>query len=188
MTPMTEPNGICTADFKGQFKTRDGVYCYPLTLVDGFSRYLLACQGRRSAIAYRPAHRTSRTQRDVRAVVGIRELLVRTRTRWIVHIRTLLRRDGLRLAPGRAELFGTRVNDVPLSPELAARIAPVLALLAPLNVQIAGLDSQVSRCAREDERTRRLMTVLGVGPVTVVVFVATIDQVARFRNAHQLER
>lgn len=48
LTAMTEPNGIWTADFKGQFKTRDGVYCYPLTLVDGFSRYLLACQGLRS--------------------------------------------------------------------------------------------------------------------------------------------
>ena len=45
---MTEPNEIWTADFKGQFKTRDGAYCYPLTLVDGYSRYLLACQGRRS--------------------------------------------------------------------------------------------------------------------------------------------
>ena len=45
LTPMTEPNAIWTADFKGQFKTRDGVYCYPLTLVDGYSRYLLACQG-----------------------------------------------------------------------------------------------------------------------------------------------
>jgi putative transposase len=48
LTPMTEPNGIWTADFKGQFKTRDGLYCYPLTLVDGYSRYLLACQGLRS--------------------------------------------------------------------------------------------------------------------------------------------
>jgi len=48
LTPMTEPNGIWTADFKGHFKTRDGRYCYPLTLVDGFSRYLLACQGLRS--------------------------------------------------------------------------------------------------------------------------------------------
>lgn len=137
--------------------------------------------------AYRPAHRTSQTQRDVRAVVGIRELLVRTRTRWIIHIRTLLRRDGLRLAPGRAELFVARVNDVALSPTLAAQIAPVLTLLAPLNVQITELDSQVSNCAHEDERTRRLMTVPGVGPLTAVVFIATIDQVARFRNAHQLE-
>ena len=32
-------------DFKGQFKTGDGVYCYPLTVSDGYSRYLLCCQG-----------------------------------------------------------------------------------------------------------------------------------------------
>jgi transposase InsO family protein len=43
-TPMTAPNTIWTADFKGQFRTRDGQYCFPLTVVDGFSRYLLACQ------------------------------------------------------------------------------------------------------------------------------------------------
>ena len=43
-TPMTEPNQIWTADFKGQFRTRDGVYCYPLTVVDGYSRFLLGCQ------------------------------------------------------------------------------------------------------------------------------------------------
>ena len=45
LIPMTAPNGTWTADFKGQFKTRDGVYCYPLTIVDGFSRYLLTCHG-----------------------------------------------------------------------------------------------------------------------------------------------
>jgi putative transposase len=45
LIPMTAPNGTWTADFKGHFKTRDGVYCYPLTIVDGCSRYLLACQG-----------------------------------------------------------------------------------------------------------------------------------------------
>jgi putative transposase len=39
------PNSIWSADFKGQFKTRDGIYCYPLTVQDGFSRFLLACQG-----------------------------------------------------------------------------------------------------------------------------------------------
>ena len=38
------PNDLWTADFKGQFKTGDGVYCYPLTVADGFSRYLLGCQ------------------------------------------------------------------------------------------------------------------------------------------------
>jgi transposase InsO family protein len=47
-TPMNAPNEIWTADFKGQFRTRDAIYCYPLTVVDGFSRFLLACQGLRS--------------------------------------------------------------------------------------------------------------------------------------------
>ena len=44
LTGFTEPNRIWTADFKGQFRTRDGVYCYPLTIQDGYSRFLLACQ------------------------------------------------------------------------------------------------------------------------------------------------
>jgi putative transposase len=35
-TPMTAPNEIWTADFKGQFRTRDGAYCYPLTVVVKF--------------------------------------------------------------------------------------------------------------------------------------------------------
>src|SRR5688572_2649708 len=44
--PVTqEPNDLWTADFKGHFKTRDGVYCYPLTVADQHTRYLLACQG-----------------------------------------------------------------------------------------------------------------------------------------------
>ena len=39
------PNDLWCADYKGQFKTGDGVYCYPLTVTDGFSRFLLGCQG-----------------------------------------------------------------------------------------------------------------------------------------------
>lgn len=39
------PNAIWTVDFKGQFRTGDGCWCYPLTVVDYASRYLLGCQG-----------------------------------------------------------------------------------------------------------------------------------------------
>lgn len=42
------PNDVWTTDFKGQFRTRDGRLCYPLTLVDCFSRYLLRCDAYRS--------------------------------------------------------------------------------------------------------------------------------------------
>jgi putative transposase len=38
------PNDVWSADFKGEFRTGDGIYCYPLTVTDNFSRYLLQCQ------------------------------------------------------------------------------------------------------------------------------------------------
>lgn len=38
------PNDCWSADFKGQFRTGDGIYCYPLTVTDNYSRYLLGCQ------------------------------------------------------------------------------------------------------------------------------------------------
>ncbi|ABX34053.1 integrase, catalytic region [Delftia acidovorans SPH-1] len=37
-----QPNGVWSADYKGQFKTADGHWCYPLTIMDHASRYLLA--------------------------------------------------------------------------------------------------------------------------------------------------
>jgi transposase InsO family protein len=37
------PNALWTADFKGEFKTCDGRYCYPLTIIDDASRFVLAC-------------------------------------------------------------------------------------------------------------------------------------------------
>ena len=43
LAPITRPNEVWTTDFKGEFRTGDGAYCYPLTLRDGFSRYVLRC-------------------------------------------------------------------------------------------------------------------------------------------------
>lgn len=42
---VDKPNDSWSVDFKGQFKTGDGQYLYPLTVTDNHSRYLLACQG-----------------------------------------------------------------------------------------------------------------------------------------------
>jgi putative transposase len=39
------PNDLWTADFKGQFRTRNGIYCYPLTIADQHTRYLLCVHG-----------------------------------------------------------------------------------------------------------------------------------------------
>jgi putative transposase len=42
---IVAPNQVWCADFKGQFRMGNGRYCYPLTVTDAFSRYLLGCHG-----------------------------------------------------------------------------------------------------------------------------------------------
>jgi len=42
---LAAPNVLWTIDFKGQFKTGDGAWCYPLTILDSCPRYVLGCQG-----------------------------------------------------------------------------------------------------------------------------------------------
>jgi putative transposase len=39
------PNKVWSADFKGQFRTKDGKLCYPLTITDNCSRFVLLCRG-----------------------------------------------------------------------------------------------------------------------------------------------
>jgi len=53
----TEPNDLWAADFKGHFRTGDGIYCYPLTISDQHSRYLLTCHSLRNVqtVGARPA-------------------------------------------------------------------------------------------------------------------------------------
>jgi transposase InsO family protein len=41
----TGPNEVWCIDYKGQFRLGDGSYCYPLTVTDQFSRYILGCEG-----------------------------------------------------------------------------------------------------------------------------------------------
>ena len=40
-----EPNDLWCADYKGQFKMKNGRYCYPLTVTDAHSRFILLCDG-----------------------------------------------------------------------------------------------------------------------------------------------
>jgi putative transposase len=40
-----DPNGLWCADYKGEFMLGNKQYCYPLTITDYRSRYLLACEG-----------------------------------------------------------------------------------------------------------------------------------------------
>lgn len=44
LSEAAAPNDLWCADFKGEFKTGDGRYCYPLTVTDQASRMILACE------------------------------------------------------------------------------------------------------------------------------------------------
>jgi len=53
-TPLQDvkrSNGLWCADYKGEFKLGNRQYCYPLTISDYHSRYLLACEGQASTKA-----------------------------------------------------------------------------------------------------------------------------------------
>jgi transposase InsO family protein len=45
LTQCDRPNAVWSVDFKGHFGLGDGTRCHPLTVSDGFSRYLLRCEG-----------------------------------------------------------------------------------------------------------------------------------------------
>lgn len=62
-TVAGEPNAVWTADFKGEFRLGTGPYCYPLTVLDAHSRYLLGChaldstRGRDTMVVFRQLFR-----------------------------------------------------------------------------------------------------------------------------------
>lgn len=136
--------------------------------------------------AFRPAHRTSDRQRHVRAQLAVREAMVRTRSRYISLISTLLRRDGLRIrSSGYAPSFLKRLASLELPAALREEVAPLLVLLQSLNEQIKRADEELARLAEGDEVLARLRTVPGVGVVTATSFVSTLDDASRFAGAKE---
>jgi transposase len=137
--------------------------------------------------AFRRAHRLSDARRHVRAELAVREALVRTRTRYIALAKALVRRDGLRVASGESERVVARLAELELSPTLAGELAPLVALFGPLNAEIAAADNRIAQLTAADPAVTLLTTAPGVGPITASALVATIDDITRFRSAHEFE-
>ncbi|MBO6884558.1 MAG: IS110 family transposase [Marivita sp.] len=62
-------------------------------------------------------------------------------------------------------------------------LLPLISVHANVCGELDGLDRRVRQLAREDETTRRLMTVPGIGVVTALTFRHKIDDPSRFRSA-----
>ena len=52
--------------------------------------------------------------------------------------------------------------------------------------EISNLDRQLLRLAREDDNSRRLMTVPGIGPITALAFWAAIEDPTRFKRSRSV--
>jgi transposase len=136
--------------------------------------------------AYRRAHRTSDKQRHIRAQLAVRDTLVRTRAKCMSLIGSLARREGYRVPTGYPEGFVARVEKLELPDLLALEITPLLTVMRVLSEQIKEADKKLAEIVRDDAVVNRLCSVPGVGPVTAVTYVATLDEVSRFSDAKQV--
>jgi transposase len=136
--------------------------------------------------AYRAIHRVSDAQRHVRADLAVRDAVVRTRTRYVALIKAAVRREGLRLTQGDPERTAAKLAAAPLPEATARELAPLVALLEPVNAAIADADRRLAALARESAPARLLQTMPMIGPVTALGFVAALDDINRFEGPHQV--
>ena len=120
----------------------------------------------------------------VRATLGVRKQLVGMRTEMINQIRGLMKIFGLILPKSSGARFeaGVRAR-IAEKAELGVVVEPLLAAWRALDDQVAALEQQLVRRARRHEVCHRLMTVPGVGPLTALAFVTTVDDPTRFRRS-----
>ena len=121
-----------------------------------------------------------RIAQERRALLRAREVAIKTRMNVENTIRGLLAGFGVRL-PKHLKTYDQRVRHVlDDQPILAGIILPLLRLRTEALRQVAALTKDMSRIARSDEACQRLMTIPGIGAVSAVTFVATIDTPDRF--------
>jgi transposase len=123
----------------------------------------------------------------VRALLSSRALLVQMKRDLENQIRGLLKNFGLVIGRAKMNTFTAKtVELIDGQPLLAASIEPLLKAREALARQIAGLDRKVLRLARSEPQVRRFMTVPGVGPITALCYLATIDDPARFKKSRNV--
>ena len=132
--------------------------------------------------AQRPSMRfvavKSERQQAAGLVFRTRDLLVRQRTQLINAIRGHLTEYGwiAPKGPSHVAMLADLLEEEEMAsslPEAArAMFRLMLDLLAGLNGKIADLDKEIARRAREDEVSRRLMTIPGIGPISATAIAA----------------
>ena len=123
-------------------------------------------------------HRSEQSQHDL-AVVRARNALVRTRTLLINHVRGAVKACGTALPSCTAESFHRKVADH-LPDGLRPALLPLVETVGDLSARIAQADRRVEALCEAYPETAALRQVTGVGPITALTFVLTIEDPARF--------
>lgn len=143
----------------------------------------LARLGRLDPALLKPIHhRGAEAQADL-AQLRARDALVRTRTLLINHVRGAVKAWGARLPASSAPAFATKAAaGVPR--ELRSALGPLLELIATLTQEIRGMEHQLERLATERyPETARLRQPSGVGLLTALCYVLTLEDPRRFRRS-----
>jgi len=133
---------------------------------------------------YRPVHVKTQRSQKLRMLLTHRKLLQSKAIAIENDLRATLRNFGLKVGMVGAVKFEARIKElVENLPDLAVLVEPLLIVRRTLREQFGILHRRLLAVVRDDEVSRRLMTVPGVGPVVALTYRATIDVPARFRNS-----
>src|SRR3712207_611471 len=133
---------------------------------------------------FQPVHCKSAPAQETRALLTARKLLQAKRHGVEMGLRGVLRGFGLKVGPATPRSFAARIRElVEGHPTLTAVAGALLAAREALGEQLRGLEKHLRDRAREDERTRLLMTAPGVGVIVALTFVAAVDNPGRFRSS-----
>lgn len=123
----------------------------------------------------------------IKALLVSRALLVKMKRDLENQIRGLLKNLGLVIGRAKMTTFLERAKElIAGKPALIAAVDPLLKAREALERQIDDLDRKVLALARREPNVRRLMTAPGVGPITALCYVATIDDPARFKKSRDV--
>ncbi len=131
-------------------------------------------------------HVPSLRSREHKSLCGARDALVRARTKLINSTRGWLRAWATRLPTGSPKTFPERVRNA-VGPSIPLYVEAQLDVIETITLRVEELDDQIKSLAKGDPLCCRLMTVPGVGPITSLRFVATIDEIKRFPSATKVE-
>lgn len=120
------------------------------------------------------------------AVIRARDTLVRSRTKLINHCRGQVKTTGLRLPTCGARSFARKIP-THLPEPLRPALEPLLEQIAALTDQISTLDQRIQEIARTRYPETELLTqVQGVGSLTALTYVLTLEDPRRFRDGRQV--